>query len=230
MNLDTGFAKINPDNQHFQIDTEKDQLRTRAILIDSVVYVSDEIAPCDTPAEKIEQVVSLWRRVKPQAAGYPGPHDGALSLAFLGTLGQGRYDGERDSFCRAEADFARMLQSSNHEDMATYRRDENAVRISFILERLSSLRRFLLLRRGHFALASAATRVGDVCAILPGASCPFILRRDSSNDNHYRVVGPAYIQSKETFEVIGMKFPDQLREYCQDWKEWDLPTEEIILC
>lgn len=231
--LDASFTKINPEDQQFQIDEEKGQLRTRAILIDSVVYVSDEIAPCDTPAEKIEQVVSLWRRVKPQAARYPGPHDGALSLAFLETLCQGRYDGERDSFqgfYPAEANFARMLQSSNQEDMATYRRDENAVRISSILGSNSSMRRFLLLRRGHFALASAATRVGDVCAILPGASCPLILRRDSSNDNQYRVVGPAYIQSKDTYEVIGMKFPRKLREKCQDWKEWDLPTEEIILC
>lgn len=204
-------------------------LRLKAIILDSVKYVSKTIKE-KHGAEAVAEVVSLWREVVPQSTRYPGPHQTHLAMAFLNALRCGRYDGEWEEFLESQKAFAQLLQSDQpHVSMNTITRDENAQRISTLAIDESKNRRFVVLGRGYYGIAPNVTRAGDVCAIIFGTRSPFILRKMISKTGHYKVVGPAYVQSKD---CTAYDTPLRLGydEYCEDWRDWDLPTEDIFLC
>lgn len=59
---------------------------------------------------------------------------------------------------------------------------------------------------------------------------PFILRevRVKGKLNCYRVVGAAYIVSKKLDpDGVPMRLGD---DGCEDWREWFVPMEDIVLC
>lgn len=227
---DTYYDKIDPDDQRCRIDQDRFRLHTRAIIIDSVVYVSNTMEKTNDPADQIKQVVSLWRDVAPEAATYSGPHN---SRAFLQALGQGMHNGEHGEFIQSQAEFAKRLQADHEQEqqhrpvVESYTEDANAQRLIFILSEYSKERRLLLLGRGYYGLSSPVTQVGDVCAIIPGTRSPVILRRASDNSNQYKLVGPAWVHRKGLDES-GM--PKRLGvPGGEDWRDWELPVEDIIL-
>ncbi|KAI8953595.1 hypothetical protein F4801DRAFT_102313 [Xylaria longipes] len=116
-----------------------------------------------------------------------------------------------------------------HERSRAASANEAARRISTFAINTSQNRRFISLGRGNYGLAPNTIQPGDVCAILYGTSWPFILRKVAGRQSHYKFVGPAYILSRQTDEY---GFPDRLGydEKCEDWRDWNLPNQDIVLC
>jgi predicted nucleic acid-binding Zn finger protein len=87
-----------------------------------------------------------------------------------------------------------------------------------------------ILARVYCGNAPDATLDGDACAIIHGIRTPFMIRsvRVKGKDNCYQVVGAAYVVSKQVdAEGTQMRLGD---DGCEDWREWYLPTENIVLC
>lgn len=110
-----------------------------------------------------------------------------------------------------------------------YIHDRNAQVISGPALKYSRRRRLLVLGRGSYGVSSAATREGDVCAVVFGTRAPLVLRAVAGKRDHYTVVGVAYVQSGVlSDEDIPMRMSEN--ETCDDWKAWNLPTRNIFLC
>lgn len=113
--------------------------------------------------------------------------------------------------------------------MDTHDKDEDAQVIATLGSDHSDRQRLLVLGRGYYAVSSAATRVGDVCAVISGTRLPFILREVAGKKDHYLLVGAAYVHSSVlTDEEIPGRMGES--ERCDDWKEWNLPARDIFLC
>ncbi|KAG6353547.1 hypothetical protein INS49_005509 [Diaporthe citri] len=204
-------------------------LRVRAIAFGSVIYVSEPIEEHDDAPEKaVAQVFSLWRNLVRQPKKHPGPNCGISGLAFLTVLLFGRFVGDWQDF-QSLLDLARRLQSDQPSHTAdAYSQDLAAQRISLLVAEQSRNRRVVLIDRGYYATASNITREGDLCTIIHGTRTPFILRRVPGKQDQYNVVGPAFVLSKE-IDDNGIPYRLAEEDFCDDWKDWDLQSEEIIL-
>lgn len=207
-------------------------LSVRAVILGSVQYVSRRFKDTRQASEAAQEMVSLLREVAPRSLKHPGPHRSTFHIAqaFLHTARQGMYDGEKGEFDKSDDAFARLLE---HDEptlaINTYAHDKSAQRVSQLTIHMSRNRRFVILSRGYFGLAPQATREDDVCAIIFGTRTPFILRRVTAKENHYQVVGAAFVQSRVCISG-GRSWPLGRYDFCRDWEEWDLPTEDIFLC
>ncbi|KAL1862573.1 hypothetical protein Daus18300_008533 [Diaporthe australafricana] len=207
-------------------------LRVRAIVFDLVKYVSETIeyhAAVDG-REAVTQVVRLWRNLAPQLEKYPGPHRGNRGLAFLVALNMDNGQGDLEEHYRSQCDFARLLESDQPSCPAhAYLQDPAARQVSKFANYMSSNRRFVLLGRGYNGIAPNMAREGDLCAMIFGTRTPFILRMVPGEQAQYRVIGSAYVQSKECH--LDSESPCFLSEHedCDDWKDWGLQTEDITL-
>ena len=161
----------------------------------------------------------------------PGPHSNGLAGAFLEALCQGRYRGDVQQWNKSHKEFANLLESDNPgRPLDAYSGYRDAQLISATISETACQRRLVFLGRGYYGLASVATRTDDVCTIIFGTRSPFILRKVSGEIDHYKVVGGAYVNSKVYITRTGRICGLGESERCEDWREWDLPTEDIILC
>lgn len=228
--FDPNHRKMHSDASEFTLLHGNGILQVKAIVFDAVKYVSETIKHTPPASQAVEQVVSLWRHVAPHSNKYPGPHQDHLALAFLDAICRGRYDGDWEEWWQSQKAFAQLLQADRPDcPMDIYTANRNTQRLSIYLADRSRNRRFILLGRGYQGLASEATHEGDVCAIIFGTRLPLILREVAGKDGHYTVVGAAYIQSK-VHEDDGMPWRLGQYEDCEDWTEWDLPIQDILLC
>lgn len=224
-----GSIARNSNNIIPDITDDGSALWVRALILDSVQYVSENEFRILYP-NPVTQVKQLWREFRPQSARYPGPHRSRLSLAFLQATCRGSYSGEWNPWLRAQKAFAQFLQSDQPMDIEITHNEEaplGAQQISSFAVKNSGGRRLILLSRGYFSVAPRVTRKGDVCAIVYGAELPLILRKVAGSENRYRVLGAAYVQSREC-NRDGAPFSLGPNEnvHCQDWFEWDPPPAE----
>lgn len=212
-------------------------LRVRAVVFDTVKYASETIKwQLGSPTSEIVwQVVSLWAQTRAQSREFPGPHRDRLSLAFLAALCQGSHNGDWDKFKESMLAFAQLLQLENPDPDTFPTTDKKAERVSRFATRTSGNRRLILLGRGYYGIAPDFTREGDMCVIIFGARRPFILRKvpvAGVEEFHYKLIGAAYVQSK--YAHVENEMPLALGEECADdatydWREYGLPTEDIVI-
>ncbi|KAI1086350.1 heterokaryon incompatibility protein-domain-containing protein [Rostrohypoxylon terebratum] len=217
-----------------QFSLEGSLIHTQAIILGSVQFISDQIKPIDEEPDTFGQVLALWRqlRVSQKSINYhePYPHQGSLGLAFLQAINCGVYEGSLEEWIESLREFARLLESDQLQSLNSHSSvPEVAQRLSKFGIDISKNRRFIALGQGNYGVAPIAIQPGDVCAIIYGTSWPFIIRRVTGKEHRYKVVGPAYILSKQADEY---GIPDRLGydEKCDDWKAWGLPDQMITLC
>lgn len=221
------------NQQSFSIIQNGSALQVRGTIIDSVQYVSVRLNDSTTEQDALGEISSLWKDIAHQSTRSPGPQPTCLSLVFLSALARGEMEGQRDEWHMSLHKFARLLQYCRdypQNSLAISTPPCKAARIASPLMRWSRNRRLALLGRGHCGNVPHVTREGDVCAIIYGTRTPFILRnvRLKGNHNCYRVVGAAYVVSKEVDrDGIPMRMGD---DGCEDWREWSLPARNIVLC
>lgn len=229
---------LNEDVKEMTLLNNNSTLRVKAILFDSVNFVSEVIKWKGVrdrgPKEDVALVVSLWREITNHLIIYPGLNQERLSgLDFLTVISLGSHIGKWDEWKRALEAFANLLE---YDDPALstghYQKDRNAQSISsFALVSIFGSR-FIFLGRGyHYGISPAPTREGDVCAIISGTRSASILRRVPGETDSYIIIGPAYINS-----TLGDDDKDGTpggigeHEGYDIWKPWDLPARDIFLC
>lgn len=228
--------KIQADLQQFAVVDAGGglALRVRAVIFDSVAWAAEDtryISP-DNVLERTKQVVKLWREAAKQSAKYPGPHrtPRCQALAFLFALCAGTYTGELQTWRQSQRVFAQLLESDYPDrPMDAFAGHGDTERISTFISTHWSQRRLVLLGRGYYGLASTLAGGGDVCAIIFGTASPFILRKIPGERNRYKVVGPACVESK-VCDSYGCPRWLGGDECWEDWREWGLPSEDIVLC
>lgn len=209
-------------------------LRVRAVIFDSVAWAAEKTRyiPPDNVLETKKQVFTLWRGARKQSARYPGPYTRHQALAFLFALCGGATDnGELQAWQQSQRALAQLLESDDPgrpiDKHAGH--GDSANQISTFISTYWSQRRLILLGRGYYGLASTVARVREVCAIIFGTASPFILRKIQGGGDRYKVVGAAYVVSK-VWNSYGWPRPLGRDERCEDWRELDLPSEDIVLC
>ncbi|KAI1439857.1 heterokaryon incompatibility protein-domain-containing protein [Annulohypoxylon stygium] len=209
-------------------------IQTQAIIFGPVQFISDRIKPVDEEPDTFGQVLALWRQLQVSQKSIehrePYPHQGSLGLAFIQAINCGVYEGSLEEWIESIREFARLLESDQPQNSTNPSPPaEVAQRLSKFGINISKNRRFIALGQGNYGLAPSAIQPGDVCAIIYGTSWPFILRQVPGTDHWYKVVGPAYILSRQADEY---GIPDRLGydEKCEDWKDWGLPDLRITLC
>ncbi|KAK7717638.1 hypothetical protein SLS64_003133 [Diaporthe eres] len=107
--------------------------------------------------------------------------------------------------------------------------------VSETIKRASGNRRLILLGRGHYAIAPELTREDDICVVIFGARRPFILRKVAVagvDEFHYKLIGAAYVQSKHVHvknEIPLALGEESAGDETYDWREYDLPTEDMMI-
>lgn len=212
-------------------------LRVRAVVFDTVKRVSDTIKwqLGASTSTIVWHVVSLWTQMRSRAEEFPGPHQNRLSLAFLATLCQGTHNGNWEKFKESMLAFAQLLHSEIPDPNLFPTTDKKAERVSRFATRTSGDRRLILLGRGYYGIAPELSREGDICVIIFGARRPFILRKvpvAGVEEFHYKLIGAAYVQIKHVH--VKREVPLTLGEECADdktydWREYGLPTEDVVI-
>jgi len=217
---------------HFVLDGLS--LRVQAVILSSVEYISERIKPIEEEPDAFGQVLDLWEQLQVSQKLIENwdahPHQGHLSLAFLQVINCGIYDGSIEEWVESLKEFAQLLQDTQSQPPSdTSSVYGNPRKLSRFGTSISKSRRFILLGRGNFGLAPNTTQLGDVCAIVYGTSWPLFLRKVVGRKHQYKIIGPAYILSRSVDEY---GVPDRLcyNEMCEDWRDWDLPNQEITLC
>lgn len=205
-------------------------LRVRAIAFGSVIYVSETIKDqLGGPERAVARVFSLWRNLVRQPKRHPSPHCDISGLSFLTALTLARFTGDWQGFSQSLLEFARRLQSDQPFHPAdAHSQDPAAQRISLFALESSMKKRLILIGRGYYGIAPNITREDDLCTMIHGTCTPFILRRVPGKQDQYNVVGPAFVLSKQLREN-GVPYGLAKEDFCDDWKDWDLQSEEIIL-
>lgn len=205
-------------------------LRVRAIAFGSVVYVSEPIeSHDDAPERAVTQVFSSWRNLVRQSNKFIEPHCGISGLAFLTVLTFRRFIGDWQDFSQSRLDLARRLESDQPlHPIDAHSQDLTAQRVSLLACEWSANRRFILIDRGYYGTAPDITRDGDLCTIIHGTRTPFILRRVPGKQDQYNVIGPVFVASK-VLDEDGCPYRLATYDFCDDWKYWNLQSEEIVL-
>ncbi|ROW17197.1 hypothetical protein VPNG_01342 [Cytospora leucostoma] len=97
-----------------------------------------------------------------------------------------------------------------------------------VFSTISHQRSFIILNSGNYGLVPGFVVEGDVCGVIFGTRCPFILRKTDEED-HYKLVGGAWVLSRHTLGVNGNIRMGKYPEY-DDWQETGAQEQDIYIC
>ncbi|RYP19404.1 hypothetical protein DL765_003377 [Monosporascus sp. GIB2] len=210
------------------------KLSVRAVVLDSVVYVSEVLRPLHMTLDDIAQI---WKAVAQFDVATPYPPLCRL-LAFVEILYGDVFEGDLQTLRRAQAAYLLDIHRKTGEleaiDSQYWKEtakggDMNSYH-TFIQTTFCGKRMFLT-QRGYLGTAYAVVREGDRCGIIFGCKAPSILRNTEA-ENRYRLLGGAYIAGttllidRERFRGFTMLG----RKESKDWTEWDVEEDDILLC
>lgn len=222
-------------------------LKTRGVLFDTLATTAPSF--CNQSYEiSLKDVQSVWDFVSGQALVYTFPHLLAFHCAIMAGGWPTDFSHEEDrGLLQSGAHMAMTArQGSLEPDLAAkfgvlrletfeLKVDKNNVDITRVhrhIQRNLRGRRIAVTSRGYLALVPAPAQPGDVCAVIFGTKAPFILRRCVVDDADvmYKVVGDAFVVSNDEYE--GFYLPRHLGAGAgrQDWLEWNLDEEDLLLC
>lgn len=219
-------------------------LHVKAVLFDSIMIASVRLDKIWT----IEDVAALWHEMQWPCSIDPGQNRGNATvdpLQFLKAYSHGYYHGpsQEESNVVMNA-YARIIDKSvfgepDNAEASVLRipADVRSYHKQMLLTTGNS--KICLLSRNYFGFGPWVVEEGDICAFVFGVESPLILRSVPERPaHHYKVVGPAYVASKQLNEdgfALGLNYLDA-------WHDWDrlceneglrplnLKVEDIILC
>lgn len=229
--IEPGLLREGPNGQAFMVETENDKssviLRTRGVIFDQVSVVSDPVGPWMT----FEDIQALWKIMRGAVPGAPGRLQSAPfqdCLAFLHALAMGNSPGpSAEEWIDLMRVYAHYLGTSEIHPLGSttnHSVTEEAQHLhgihSLLVGDSPSGRRVIRLAGGLYGSAQDICKTGDTCALIFGASTLLILRRISGKDPaHYRVLGPAYVNSRE---ISSRGFPFDLTEVVNECAEFEI--------
>jgi hypothetical protein len=199
-------------------------LKVRSLLFGRVEFASTMLSKSSSPSE----VHSVWDAVSrlDLECPYPSTH---RCMAFLQILTASIYYGDFLEWLRCRETYSHYLTAGTADS------DDEAVdRLAFyhrMIQDYINNRKVIVTDRGYYGLTPGITSDGDICALIFGASTPFILRR-SHFPGHYKIVGEAYIPSKVAYSDVDVRegMLDFGASRGEDWLEWGAKEQDIYLC
>ncbi|KAH6889168.1 heterokaryon incompatibility protein-domain-containing protein [Thelonectria olida] len=201
------------------VSSDQNTLELRAVMIDTVRFTGRGF---DKRSTTPDDVASLWESVF--TASTPVLYSCSALRAFVTIFRCGIYRGILREWKAQESAYMRLLQRELTPGDASYGTAEYFHRLR--MEDVHN-KSFIVSDRGYYGLAPNVVQEGDVCCIIFGTRSPFILRR-TDRAGHYKLVGSVLILSKK-LDHNGNPERFGGDEVCQDWVEWGLEEETIVL-
>lgn len=217
---------------------DKDLLRVKALRIDRI---KTTMTPFTVDTE-LQDIASIWKSITEQHDDL-GYKSFSPLLAFQDTIcmGQWEYAVDPSIYKGNKGAFMLHLTGDNalpddpsldlfEKERCKLDSDYEVVYDS-VLTAVRS-RRVVITDRGYLGLVPDIVREGDICCIIFGAKTPFILREAEDNSGHFKIIGPSYFTSTNSLQG-SVIYPYTLGSGLgsnEDWLEWDLEEEDILLC
>jgi hypothetical protein len=211
-----------------------DILRVHGVLLDGIVWTS-QVLSCDT---SIEEVVELWTQFE-EHRNESAYRTFPPVLAFLQAiqLGASNLAVKYHTKIANNADYLLRLQNgkplSPHPSLEYFRgvsKDGDATVTHNRVQRNISRRRLIITTRGYYGVVPGVVQEGDIFCIISGASNPCMIRK-TDREGHYKVLGEAFFVSTRLpeGEYLPCGFGSGPARN-EDWLEWNLRVQEILLC
>lgn len=175
-------------------------LQVKAVVFDSILFTSVRLQEQST----IEDVVALWKSMEKSRSTALGQEPcNATALNFLEALSNGRWRGPSvEEWNEILYAYAGLANNAVTQMSGTAESLETPAGVQYCHQYMvgnATNSRVFLLSRGNFGLGPWVIEEGDICAFVFGVRQPLILRSvPGKPGHHYRVVGSAYVVSKES--------------------------------
>jgi hypothetical protein len=215
------------------------KLKLRGVLVDRIQFAS---SPFNHEKSTTTQAAQIWNNLQ-RSKHRCAYSTSSVPLAFTWTMGGGKrlhLSTEREK--ELEAQYLVELQRQGAqfsdaltEDIESWDKIYRSNDFDSMVSKVSRNRRFIMSERGYFGLGPRVAQAGDICCIIFGAKCPYVLR-ETKNKDEYQLVGDMYLTA-ETLNAgwsgwLGLKRGFTLlgRKNGKDWVKWGLVEQDIILC
>lgn len=202
------------------ISVDQATLGLRAMMLDTVTFTGRAF---DKNSTTPDDIASLWEYTSTLGTSFP--YSCSALRAFVEIFRCGVYRGRLTEWKALESAYTRLLRREIFQGDIAYDDAE-----SFHERRMEDVhnRRFIVSSRGYYGLAPGTVQEGDFCCVLFGTRSPFIVRK-TDLVGHFKLVGSVLILSKELDHngYPGVLGSDDRHE---DWAEWGVKEEDIVLC
>lgn len=226
---------------------DRNTLKVRGVQIGSVQHVTETFSVDDTS----ETVGRAWQEVRDLNTKLQlgnSPYYASATQAFLGTLAAGDYRGDLDEWESHEAAYMDHIQKRTTQQMGgtesrtkTLPRAEDGedmtagmAEVHHNIMHTAHNRKLVVSDRGYYGLAPYPVAKGDAICIIFGAKSPFILRQVSDaslgGTQKYKLVGPVFMFSARGAENGDISMPLGDGERYNDWEDWGLQEQDMLIC
>lgn len=202
------------------VSLDQTTLGLRAIIMDTVAFTARGFDKnVTTPGD----VASLWQSLSKRQV--PFPYSCSPLRAFLEIFRCGVYRGILKEWKILESAYMQLLQHGHCQEEGS---NDSAEYFHKLRMEDVHNKSFLVSDRGYYGLAPSVVKEGDICCIIFGTRSPFILRR-TDREGYYKLVGSVLILSKD-LDYNGYPGALGTDEKSEDWVEWGLEEQNIVLC
>jgi len=212
--------------------TRDRSLEVRATIIDTVEEVHSL-----GPRPSLSKLTSIWKGISQKTTDPRFPLRSQLRY-FTSTLCASQYEGERSVWTAHRAAFMNYLCWAR-EDFGSHpvcRRDPDfqlpfgrIEEFTASFWKRASGKTFVVTKLGYYGLAPSPACPGHLCAIIYGTRAPSILRKVEW-PGQYQILGHVGVTSKQSTLHMGVEEHYTLGQPGgQDWLEWGLEGEDIVL-
>lgn len=209
-------------------------LRVHGMLLDRIEWTS-QVLSYDT---SIEEMAELWTRFE-EHRNKPAYQTFSPLLAFLQAilLGAPNLAVKYHTKIANNAKYLLLLRNGKplppHPGLEYFSRvskDGDATITHARVQAGLHNRRLVITARGYYGVVPSAAQEGDICCIISGVRNPCIIRK-TDREGHYKVLGEAFFVSTRLPEGEHLPYgfgsgPSRN----EDWLEWNLEAQEILLC
>lgn len=211
-----------------------DILRVHGVLLDGIEWTSQVMRYYTS----IEEMAELWTRFE-EHRNEPAYRTFPPVLAFFQAtqLGSPNLSVEYHIKIANNADYLLRLQNGkplpSHTSLECFKRaskdGDATVTHDRVLGNIDGCR-LVITARGYYGVVPSAAQEGDICCIISGVRNPCIIRK-TGREGYYKVLGEAFF--------VSTRLPEGEHLPCgfgsgpsrnEDWLEWNLEAQEILLC
>lgn len=225
---------------------DRNILKVRGVLIGSVQHVTERFARDST----FETFSRVWREVEDLGTSSHlgnNPYHASARKAFVRTLAAANYRGNLDQWLSFEDAYMDYIERKTSQQMAgadsetltsAESEEDNEDSIARVVHNVIMYtafnRKFVVSERGYYGLAPFTAEKGDIIGIIFGARAPFLLRRAGAASpggvQQYKLVGDMFMFSARGAETGDLLVALGDVEGSEDWQDWDLQEQDILIC
>ncbi|KAL5119039.1 hypothetical protein ACEQ8H_002963 [Pleosporales sp. CAS-2024a] len=173
--------------------TDNDVLRTRGVVVDTLLYASE---PLDSLTTTTDTISDIWQAIDSAALDWAYPRMNRLAV-FTSILTAGTREGDMLEWIQSLAACYKAIfeKSGRPKDIQLPIQLADSGTMGLFLNTVKGYthnRKIVLTSRGYMGLAPAIAQKGDKCSIIFGCTTPCILR-DTDRKGNFEFLGAAYV-------------------------------------